>query len=285
MSNEGAPGVVDVVIDDAVVDGRHGSVPVRRYAPTAPAGAPLVWVHGGSFSGGDLDMPESDAVARAIAATGRTVIAVDYQRVPPWSWWRAPRPGTLPGVRYPLPVDDVADAFESVARTHPGPVLLGGASAGACLAAAAALRQTRHGDAVPAALVLAYGTFHAALPPATPELRQRLRGRHSIVQFRRGTVDKMNRNYAGSLAAMRDPIAFPGGHDLRGMPPTLILDADRDSLRASGEHFAQELAAAHVTVTHHVVQDSTHGFLNTPDTPPFQAGVQQIITWLENRKP
>lgn len=40
---------------------------------------------------------------------------------------------------------------------------------------------------------------------------------------------------------MADPFAFPGGHDLSGMPPTLVLDADRDSLRASGERFATEL--------------------------------------------
>ena len=40
-------------------------------------GAPtLVWVHGGGFFRGDLDLPESDAVARALAERGLPVVTV-----------------------------------------------------------------------------------------------------------------------------------------------------------------------------------------------------------------
>lgn len=215
------------------------------------------WIHGGAFSHGDLDMPESDAVARAVALTGRLVIAVDYRRVPPWSWWKGPKPGRLPGVRYPLPVDDVVDVLDQIQREHAaGDVVLGGASAGACLAAAAALRRYSEGRPTATGLMLAYGTFHAALPPIPPELRRRIRGRHSFMQFRPDTVNKMNRNYAGSVEAMRDPFAFPGGHDLHGLSPTLVIDADHDSLRASGQQFADELRAASVSVARHVVAES-----------------------------
>jgi acetyl esterase/lipase len=45
-------------------------VPARLYrdAGAAASGNALVWVHGGAFIGGHLDMPESNWVARALAA-------------------------------------------------------------------------------------------------------------------------------------------------------------------------------------------------------------------------
>jgi len=45
--------------------GPHGLVPVRIYAPDSPVDAPcLVWMPGGAFVAGNLDMPEADWVAR-----------------------------------------------------------------------------------------------------------------------------------------------------------------------------------------------------------------------------
>lgn len=273
----------DVTITDDTVIGRHGAIPIRRYEPSTPAHPdPIVWIHGGAFSGGGLDQLESHAVAAELAGAGHRVIAVDYRRVPEWSWLRPPKPGVLPGVRYPIPLDDICDTVEAISTEHGGrPVVLGGASAGACLSAAATARLRSAGHPGPAALVLAYGTFHAALPPLSPELRQRIRGRYGFAQFRPGTVEKMNRNYAGSLAAMADPFAFPGGHPLPRFPATLVLDADRDSLRASGESFAAELAAAGAPVDHVVVSDTTHGFFDRPTTAGFTRGLGIVTDWLQ----
>lgn len=233
-------------------------------------------------------MPEADAVARALAEAGHPVLAVDYRRVPPWSWWARPRPGALPGVRYPVPLDDVTDVIDhasDITVASGRALVLGGASAGACLAAAAALRLVREGRPAPNRLLLAYGTFHAQLPPLSPELRARIRGRHGLMQFRPSTVERMNRNYSGRIEAMADPFAFPGGHDLRGMPPALVLDADRDSLRASGERFAAELADGGADVTYDVVPESTHGFLNRVGTPAFDDGIRRATWWLAHATP
>jgi acetyl esterase/lipase len=259
---------------------------VRRYRPqpgSHPSSSLVVWLHGGAFSHGDLDMPESHSVALALAKAGHTVVAVDYRRVPPWSWWARPHPGVLSGVRHPVPVDEVIDVVDHAggeAAAAGQALVLGGASAGACLAAAAALRMVRERRVAPHRLLLAYGTFHAALPPVSPELRARIRGRHGLVQFRPSTVERMNRNYAGRIEAMADPFAFPGGHDPSGMPPTLVLDADRDSLRASGHRFATELADGGVDVTYDVVPESMHGFLNRPGAPAFDDGIARATRWL-----
>jgi acetyl esterase/lipase len=263
-------------IRDDAVRGRHGDIPLRRYRSRAlGAGPALVWVHGGAFSHGGLDQFESHAVSAALARQGIDVVAVDYRRVPAWSWFRDAPPGDLPGVRFPVRLDDVSDAFAAIAARRPG-VVLGGASAGACLAAAAALRMVSDGGVAPASLLLAYGTFHAELPAVPAQLRSRLRGPHGLGQFTPTIVRRMNHNYAGNADAMHEPFAFPGGHALAGLPPVLLVDADRDALRASGEAFAGELSAAQVPVEHYVIAGSRHGFLDRPGTTHFSTGIRVL---------
>src|SRR5262245_29027313 len=130
------------VADDAVA-GRHGPIRIRHYAVGGMASArvPLFWVHGGAFASGGLNMPESHAVACAITRTGREVTTVQYRTAPGFNPFRRRQPGTFPGVRYPVPLDDVIDAYRHVRdRSSGARLVLGGASAGACLSAAAALR-------------------------------------------------------------------------------------------------------------------------------------------------
>jgi acetyl esterase len=198
-------------VQDNVETGRHGGIPTRTYrSRTLPESRTLMWLHGGALSHGGLDRLESHAVAAALAQRGITVVAVDYRRVPPWSWMRDSPPGDLPGIRFPVPVEDVMEAYAAVAA-RTSRVALGGASAVACLAAGATLRMTAEDRLVPPGLVLAYGTFHAHLPPLSPHLRPRIRGRHGLAQFRPTTLRRMNHNYAGSETAMRDAPNILGG--------------------------------------------------------------------------
>lgn len=227
-------------------------------------------------------MPESHAVAAAVAQSGVRVVAVDYSLVPTHPKKRPFPDGLLPGVRYPVPVNDVTAVFRHTRTTTDGSVALGGASAGACLAAAAALRMVRAGEPLPSDLVLAYGEFHAALPPVPAEIRAALRGPAGWFAFRPTTVARLNRNYAGSDAAMRE--AFPGDHDLAGMPRTLLIDAERDSLRASGSAFASQLQGAGTDVDYHVVHGGIHGFLNINASPQFTEAIGLITGRLATRQ-
>ncbi|WP_416416421.1 alpha/beta hydrolase [Paenarthrobacter aromaticivorans] len=196
---------------------------------------------------------------------------------------KKPKPGDMPGIRYPVPLDDVVDVTTAISQRAPHQrFLIGGASAGACLAAAATLRLRDEKNEGPDRLVLAYGTFHAALPALAPEVKARVRGRYGIAQANPATVERMNRNYAGSLEAMSDFQAFPGGGDLSDFPPTLMLDADRDTFRASGQAFRDELVAAGTAVEYRVVTDSRHGFFDKPETPTFAEGIRRIHAWLDH---
>ena len=179
--------LMGVDVRDDTVPGRSGAIPIRYYSSataTATLGT-VVWLHGGAFSHGGLDQLESHAVAAALARSGASVVTVDYRRVPPWNPMRTVEPRLLDGTRYPVPVDDVTDVMERIIDAREGPVTLGGASAGACLSAAATLRAVRREGPRADRLVLAYGTFHADLPPVSEDLRARVRGFRGVAQFRR----------------------------------------------------------------------------------------------------
>src|SRR3954451_20422518 len=85
MSITGAPQPPPVETRNETAPGPHGPVPVRVYVPAGAAtGLPcLVWVHGGAFVGGDLEMPEADWTARQICErAGAVVVSGEHQPRP-----------------------------------------------------------------------------------------------------------------------------------------------------------------------------------------------------------
>ncbi|PPF86535.1 esterase [Pseudoclavibacter sp. RFBJ3] len=301
-----APHGVDAT--GSAVAGPNGPVAIRSYAPAASAArlssSPVIWLHGGGFYSGGLDQPETHEVALALARARFEVTTVDYrlvtlggrdraQREASGSAQRSERSGRAPqsgrsarwerdrrpDVRFPVPLDDVLAVVEAVASRSGRDVVLGGASAGACLAAAAAYRLARAERSPVRGLFLTYGTFHAQLPPRSSELLSRLRGSRRFVHTP-WLIGAMNLNYAGSEDVLLRPDAFPGGHNLTGFPPSLVVDADRDAMRASGSSFARELAAAGVDTEYRVIPGSAHAFLNRPRDPAFTRGIDLISEWM-----
>ncbi|MFC5929094.1 alpha/beta hydrolase [Cryobacterium melibiosiphilum] len=255
-------------------------VPVQWYRPT-PVGRPslgptVLWLHGGGFFRGSLDQPEAHAVAQSLAGHGLSVATVGYRLAPtPGLSWMKTR-ASIPRGRFPLPLDDVLAAYRSVSAQSPGGVILGGASAGACLAAAAALRATDEGWP-PVGAVLAYGFFHAA-HRRTADVQQRATG-HRRITHAVWALNAMNRNYAGSRTELNNRLAFPGGHDLHEFPRTLSINAEKDNMRASGDAFASELVDVGVEVQRHVLPGTRHAFLNRPGTDAFATAVSLIAEW------
>lgn len=264
-----------VDVSDDAVDGGDHLIPVRRYRPRelTPASPTLVWLHGGGFFRGTLTMPEAHRVALAIAAHGIPVVSAGYRLVPPPFIGWARRPGRTV-VRYPLPMNDVLDVIKDVSA-EPARCVLGGASAGAALASAAVLARR---EDPPIGVVLAYGFFHAR-NPRSPEIQRLVRG-HRVITHSRLALDVMNRNYAGSAEAWDDDGPFAGGRDLHGFPPTLMLDAEHDAMRASAERFARELHDHEVAVERHVRSATKHAFLNQPESAAFTESIDLIVDWI-----
>ncbi|MEU5340746.1 MULTISPECIES: alpha/beta hydrolase fold domain-containing protein [unclassified Streptomyces] len=265
-----------------------GEIPIRDYLPEdARDGAvPLLWIHGGGWMSGGLDQKESHAVAKAIASTGRPVRTVDYRLAPTLGLRdltaRSPLVLEPSDSRYPAAPDDVVAAIVdqvASAESGDGRLFIGGASAGANLAVTAAVALRQNADVRPLGLALAYGGFHSTLPPLPESVRSRLTGIAKRIAFTPESYDRMTLNYVGDKGLFA--AAFPTGSDLAGLPSALVLDADRDTLRASGEQFVSDLRAVGVEVDHMIVDKTLHGFLNHPRGRGFRRGVQAMGEWLD----
>ncbi len=262
------PHLAGVETVDDIVEGPHGPVPVRRYrdAAATPAGRALVWVHGGAFIGGHLDMPESNWVARELAARGIPVVAVDYTKC-------------LGDAHYPVPSDDVLAAWRW-ARNAAGELLgvdaasllLGGASAGATLAAGAVTRLRDAGEPLPGGLVLVYPLVHPNGPAASAELDLS------------SPSGQLSLNFAGSTETLADPQAFAGLDDGHGFPPTLIVVCEHDELRPSGEAFAATLERAGADVAVHLEPGARHGHIDEPSDPTAARTIAAVADWLLERE-
>jgi len=284
---------------------------VRVYPADAAAARPtpaLVWAHGGGFAAGDLDMPEADWVARAIAARGVTVISVDYRLV-----------GADGANVYPAGSDDVLAAWTWAAAhadelgIDPARIVVGGASAGANLTAGAVLRMlgvpatpdsaggadrfpsaaveaapgsdapSAERTPLPAGVFLAYPTLLAVQPAPDAALRAMLDANPVADRFGLDVVRRMYENYLGGPVDDAPLPAVPGlatAADLAGFPPVLMVNGETDELRVSGEAFAATLAAAGVPVEVVTEPGTEHGHLNRPDEAAAFVTVERVLGWL-----
>lgn len=270
------PHLAAVLVKDVAIPGPHGVVPARLYRLPEPAVASLVWVHGGAFVFGDLDMPEAHWVALALAAHGFPVLSVDYRKC-------------LRGVHFPVPSDDVLAAWRwAVEHCHelgvlPGQLHLGGASAGGNLAAGVAKRLRDGAGPTPASLLLAYPVLHRRLPSPSAELQAALARLQPTITFTPEAGEGINLQFAGAEDVLDDPYAFPGNGDVSGQPPVYILNSEADSLRSSGELYAEQLGTAGVDVTVEFEPGTQHGQLNEPFTEGGQRSLERLASWLQNR--
>ncbi len=254
------PPQVDVRVAHA--PGPHGPVPVRVYGPGPVPGTArpcLVWLHGGGFAGGDLDMREAEWTAREISARADAiVVSVDYRLA-------------QGEVSYPVPHDDAVAAVawvrdEAAALgVDPLRIAVGGASAGANLTVGAVLRLRDRDGWVPAALLPVYGVFHPVVPAPSRGLAARLAELPDLYREKPGEdTSWVTTNYLGGPLNSADGYAMPALAVLDGLCPTVLVNGEYDNLRASGEAFAAALALAGVDVRQVLVPGMLHAFLNLP---------------------
>jgi acetyl esterase len=248
-----------VEIRDEMIPGPHGPIPVRIFRAAGAVGVgvvpALLWVHGGGFAGGGLDMNESQVTSAEIAArSGALVVAVGYRLA-------------TGGVWYPVPLDDVGAAWLWLVANaveqgvDEDRIAIGGGSAGANLAAATVVRMCNSDGPRPALLLLAYPALHFPLPALDDDTHAVMATLPRVLRASAPVVIAMFANYAGRISDL--PIEVTPGHaDLRGFPATRILISEYDDFRPSGELFAQQLAEAGVPVTTRLAPGMLHGHLN-----------------------
>ncbi|WZH38342.1 MAG: alpha/beta hydrolase fold domain-containing protein [Microbacterium enclense] len=257
------PHLSHVELRELTFEGARGPQPARLYRDSSavPSGRAFVWVHGGAFVGGHLDMPESHWVALELAARGIPVLALDYTKC-------------LGDTHFPVPSDDVAagwrlavDNAEELFGVGPDAIVLGGASAGGTLVTGVAARLRDGAGPAPAGLVPVYPALHPnggapgePLDPTAP-------------------IGRISVNFAGPTG-IRDPYAFPGLGRGDGYPPVLVVVCELDDLRPSGEAFAELIRAAGGTVAVHLEPGAGHGHINEPADPTALPTVEAIAKWI-----
>lgn len=272
-----------VAVSDAAAIGEHAEVPLRVYRPDACAGTALLWVHGGGFAYGDLDMPEADWVARSLAERGTFVVTVDYRLA-------------TETVRFPEPSNDVLTAWtwlvdraQKLSGVPIGSLHLGGASAGGNLALGAALRIRDEDPAaekapLPASLLLAYPTLHAVQRQPSDELAALLESLPVESRWGPDAVREMYERFVAVPLESAPAYAVPGTMDPSGLPPTIIVASETDGLRASAEEFAEALASAGVPHRYLVEPGTWHGHINGPQAPSAHATIERFDTWLREHR-
>jgi acetyl esterase len=221
-------------VEERVVPGPGGDLPVRIYTPTGAGPFPiLVFFHGGGWVVADLDT--HDALCRTLAnGGGCVVVSVAYRLAPEH--------------RYPAAAEDAYAATAWVAA-HAATIegdaarlAVGGDSAGGNLAAVACLMaRDRGGPALAFQLLIYPVTDH--YEPGTPSYRENAEGymlsRDDMIWFWDRYLARAEEAAHPYAAPLRAP-------DLRGLPPALVLTAEFDPLRDEGEAYAARLRQAGV---------------------------------------
>lgn len=242
---KGPPEPVEAV-EDLSIDGPGGPLALRLYRPGVPAPPLLVFLHGGGWVIGDLDI--QDGLCRALAnRAGCAVLSVDYRLAPEHP--------------FPAAADDAwaacrwAAAHGADLGVDPGRLGVAGDSAGGNLALGVALRA-RDGGAPSLRLCLL----------TCPVVDHRLDDA-SMEELAEGyflTRAKMAwywDQYAPAGIDRSKPELSPLRADLTGLGPVAMVTAGFDPLRDQGLDLARACAAAGVDTALLHFGDMIHGFL------------------------
>jgi acetyl esterase len=234
-------------VTDAVVPSTP-FVRARHYRPVAEPRPLLVFLHGGMWVLGDLD--SHDRLCRRIAqGAGVEVVAVAYRRAPEHPW--------------PAAVDDAVAAIRWAAgglggSRVPGPVAVGGDSAGGCIAALAvlALRDDASVE-LSAQILICPNTDLTVIEDA------------EIRAAAHAWMPKTARLADGDVSPLHAP-------DLHGLPPATVITAADDALRAEGDAYAERLRTAGVPTVHRCEPGLPHCFVQGTD-PGELAATDRLI--------
>ncbi|ABW12284.1 Alpha/beta hydrolase fold-3 domain protein [Parafrankia sp. EAN1pec] len=241
-------------VDEFIIPGGDGQeLRLRCYVPAHEGPRPVVvWLHGGSFIRGSLDM--FDAIRRSFAnGTGCIVLAVD-QRLSPEAQFPAPLEDAYAAIRW------AADNADSLGG-DPNRLGVGGESSGGNLATAVTLLARKRG-----APRLAFQVLVTPLVDATV-------GSVSAREYGEGYVLTRQQliwayeQYAPGVSRV-DPLLSPL-HEPRldGLPPAVVLTVEYDPVRDEGELYARRLAAEGVPVSSARIDGFLHHFPGSQAVP------------------
>lgn len=220
----------------------------RRQEQTTGRAPAYLLLHGGGFRLGAIDELINVAFcAQRALDTGYAVYSLEYRLAP-----ENPFPAALDDARSALEwLVDKADELNVDSST----IVVGGVSAGGCIAASLAIDCRDRAYPSVSALLLEV--------PAV-DLRENGVWLHEYAELNGFSELAVLRDGYCAGRSPDDPAVSPLLADLQGLPPVHVMTAEYDPLRAGGEAFVGRLRAAgnRVSATRHLGQlHGSHGLV------------------------
>ncbi|MEA2333301.1 MAG: acetyl esterase [Thermoleophilaceae bacterium] len=239
------------------------------YVPDGPGPFPMMlYMHGGGWCLGKAEYVRK--LGMSISARGHVVVNLDYALAP-----EHPFPAAL---RQAIFATRWMVRNASEVKGDGGPVAIGGASAGANLAAASIVALAAEDDAEVrfSAALLLYGVFNFPLVMEKPGT------------YAGGFAETVfNLAYLGPhwLTKHRDPLVSPAlAPNLDRFPPSYLVIGDQDSLLPQSLDMAERLIGHGVPTTLSVPAGLNHSFAYIPHKlPDAAAELERMFDWLSAR--
>lgn len=240
-------------VEDRMIPGPAGGIPVRLYTPQGPGPFPvLVFFHGDWIAG---NLETHDTMCRCLChGASCLVLSVDYRLAPEH--------------KFPAGLQDcyAATCWMAIhaAQLHGDPtrIAIGGDSGGGNLAAVVAhMVRDQGGPALTFQLLLCPCTDFRLTTSSWKEYDGYLMTSQEFIIGRDlylNHEEEQSNPYAAPLLAP----------DLQGLPPALIITAEYDPLRDGGEQYGQRLLEAGVPATISRYDGMVHNFMHYVTSVP-----------------
>ncbi len=252
-------------VEDHDLDVQGACIRVRVYKPAASTAATIVYYHGGGWV--LMGIEDYDALGRLLAQdSGCTVVMVNY-RLAPEHPFPAARDDAWQALRW-------ADGNRTLLTGRADSALIvAGDSAGANLAALMAQRATRLKQPGLAMQVLVY-------PVTQPNLDTPAYLDPSNAGFlSREDMQWFWDHYVPDASARWSPEVSPLLADrVDDLPPTVMVTAEHDVLRAESEQYAERLRAAGVPLHIRNFEGQMHGFFSMPQVLPASDRARRFVS-------
>jgi acetyl esterase/lipase len=229
----------------------YGSDPMqfaRVYKPVAATGAPMpviVYYHGGGWVFADVNT--YDAAPRLLSKQlNAIVVSVEYRHAPEF--------------KFPAQHDDAASAYRWVLQNaqswggDTSKLALAGESAGGNLAVATAIYARDNNLTKPVHILSVYPIANSSM--TLPSRKDAANAK----PLNTAMLKWFGHYYTTSPADMQDPRLNLVKANLRGLPPTTIVNAQIDPLRSDGETLATAMKSAGDKVEQRTFPGVTHEF-------------------------
>ena len=223
-----------------------GNIHLRIYTPKSGSGPfpVIVYYHGGGWVIANLDTYNSSAQSLA-EQTGSVLVSVAYRQAPEY--------------KFPTAHNDSFAAYQWVLanaasiKGDPKNVAVVGESAGGNLAAAVSLMARDKNVALPVHQVLVY-------PIAGSDVNTESYAKYADAKpLNKPLMQWFFSKYPGQQASTNKMIDLVNA-DLKGLPPTTIINAEIDPLQTEGATLASKFKSAGVKVNHRLYKGVTHEF-------------------------